>query len=776
MNAAHKILTVSYGTFSCTLEGFDDPFNTMKAIAEYFRDLAAEDRYFGAEPPQPDAAMLHKIAEREIQRRVEAKIQENGVVLRAREAEAAPPVEEAPDAAAAPPQSAPARSADPTPAPTPAERVSVTMGQAQAAAAPAAPRMLADDAAAAAMASAAQRLQRLRAAQAGAQITTAVTAPMAAPVAAPVAAPAEAPVSAPELAPEPAPVAPPVVAPVAETATEPASPAPTLLDAAPAPEAKPEDLIAPAPLAEAAELPASTAPEIEDTDPQAELAQAEAPAAEVEAAAEADDALLSALRETLSGALDSDSIAPEPAPEPQPFDMAALTLEPTEDLPEAEPEALSPEADLPEIVEETLAEAEEAAQAEIEASATLAAILAAPEPEDLPAPEMAADEELPEAPFAEPEAWSDAVEAPAEEPDAFEEPEAPAEEPEAFEEPEALAEPEAPTEPEAVAAEAEAAPEAIFGAEPAPLEEAAPQVAEKIQRARARVIKIRRIEAQAAPETAPETAPEADPSAALRAVMTEPQPETPANRLPAVETDEASVNRLLQKAATEFEEPQTKRRRSAIAHLKAAVLATVAERRAKGAAKPDDSLRENPYRQDLDQAMRPAAEKPAPLVLLPTLRIDQRAPAAQAPAPAAAPAPVAVQPVRPRRVTAAALAQRPAFAPEEDELAAAEGSNVFSDGPGQSFQDFADGLGAHSLQDLIEAAGAYLTLTKGEGGFTRPELFAQLTAAGSEPSREDGLRGFGRLLREGRLTKTEAGTYALTETSPMLAQVKRRAS
>jgi hypothetical protein len=269
------------------------------------------------------------------------------------------------------------------------------------------------------------------------------------------------------------------------------------------------------------------------------------------------------------------------------------------------------------------------------------------------------------------------------------------------------------------------------------------------------------------------------------------------HRLAAAKTDDASVNRLLAKANTELEVPETKRRRSAIAHLKAAVLATVAERRSNPDGKKPDQ-RMDPYRKDLDQVVRPT-DRPAPLVLVSSQRIDRKpeaAPRAQpqsmpqvvpqrvAPAPPAAPAsaaaqPASVQPVRPRRVTSSSTSAQvvSALLQRQEDLTPDDMDNIFADPGKQSFRDFADGIGAHSMPDLIEAAAAYCTLVLGLESFTRPLLFQQIeeVTEQSATSREDGLRGFGRLLRDGRLTKTKRGQYALSESSPILNEARRRA-
>jgi hypothetical protein len=58
MSGAGRTLKVSYGSFSCTLEGFDDPIATLRAVTEHFQSLSSPDRLFGAAGPVPGLDLL----------------------------------------------------------------------------------------------------------------------------------------------------------------------------------------------------------------------------------------------------------------------------------------------------------------------------------------------------------------------------------------------------------------------------------------------------------------------------------------------------------------------------------------------------------------------------------------------------------------------------------------------------------------------------------------------------------------------------------------------
>ena len=754
MLGASKILTVSYGTFSCTLEGFDEPFNTMKAIAEYFRDLAAEDRYFGAEPPTPDAAMLHKIAEREIQRRVEAKIQDNGVILRADNAQT--PI------SAPPPLAAP-------PAPALAE-LALQDGTGE---------------------SLSARLSRLRANQNAEepQIEAAGE-----PEAEPQAMTSDLP-PAPDPAPTPDPVsesqpkAPPVQG-LAQTSTlldddytedqHAGEMGPDILARVEALTAKalPEaqaDLVA-----EPAPAPAAVGEPVADLSTPAQTAEDDA--AETEA-------LLAQLR---TQTLDLPAVAevtPPPAvtaalPEPD-----AITASPTLDLPAAPVEAAGALA----------------SDAEADTDALLANLALQIEPADLAAetapPETAAaidqaalasESQAPEAPI---EATAPPEPAPLR-PQTAEEALAEAL---GIDAPEARAmidKPEAAPLPEAAAQDiTRARVIRVRRIEPTPPQPPRDSVLSQDAEA-ALMSELAALQSPdpAAADTAPTEA--VRPTRPVRVLRPDPNSATPKILVQTVSGAEAAdlrqgltdlskddaVNRLIAQTNSALDGPEARRRSAAISHLKAAVAATEAERQLQdGSPAPQDD-RKSVYRDDLDSVVRPnpaasrAAERPGPLVLVSEQRIDRAKPA---------PTPLTAGRVMPTRLVPAGLRTA---SPEgliggdlddedDDALLTAEeaSANLFTEGT--SFADFAEQLGAESLHDLLEASAVYCAQILGRPQFSRPLVMSQInTLPNAEKHRlEDQLRAFGTLMREGRIKKIKRGGFAVTDRSPLLAEALRNA-
>ena len=841
MNGASKILTVSYGTFSCTLEGFDDPFSTMKAIAEYFRDLAAEDRYFGAEPPTPDAAMLHRIAEREIQRRVEAKIQENGVVLRASDsvaAEAAPAV--VPSVTPAPVVPAPVAPANLAPAPVAPTVVAVTPVDV------AAPVPSVAAATAPMAESVVEKLSRLRsevAAQPGATGTVATvptvsfalpdyledehaegieTAPATPAAAAFAAAPEATTAPAPEPAPEPGP------APAPEPAPEPAAAAEDFL-----PESDAPTEIAPAALAEDAPLPEEVGPMADEAVLAALTAVLPAPVAPIAAVATEDqavgsatpdlpDSLMAALADSLAGTDDAEAAPDQPDGDDRPAAeagdtgsdaqadevfaelnelVAGLTAAPADAAAAQQPavEAAfdrSPEdtldAAFDRTEDEVVALADEQPDDDATATGTelrpgaaeklqraRARVIRIRKVDDA-APEATVAETGPvvsAAPARTVQVQRDAVPPAAKEP-------APDEDfaPDLSDIFAEVAE-DTPAAPKAI-------PPAAAPAAPAPI--AAMPEAEPAEGLLSAEDEAELMRELAALRQNDEEGPEAEAAAGASAFVLQQE-----NRkgFDGPTADEA-LGRLMKQTDTEMEGPETKRRQSAIAHLKAAVAATVAERKVTG-EKPAEATgvsRLARYRNDLAMVVKsalpgrgtaePQKDRPAPLVLVSEQRIDKprapstAAPAAQAPTVvAAAPAPIApapIAPVRPRRVSSSGLAMQAAEDPLfDDEDAEGDLSNLFGDAKG--FSDFVNRVGATTLEEILEASAAYLAGVERLESFSRPQVMSQVGAvipAGSF-QREDGLRGFGTLLRNGRISKLRRGQFVLSEESPYLAEARK---
>ena len=716
----NKILTVSYGTFSCTLEGFDDSFGTMKAIAEYFRDLSSEDRYFGAEPAQPDAEMLAHIAQKEISRRVEARQQDGQIVLSA----------QTPEDPAAPAQPAPAPEAAETPkAPAaPQPQVSSTAAGPSVVSTSFAPRRPKEISAY----YDAYRINALKSAEA-----EAAPAPQAE-----AAAPRDEVVSRDVAAPKPE-------ATQAEAAPASAAPAPEVDIVPGQPDEDVEAFFADSPRNEVtvddqdAEIQPVAAPVVDSIAAKlqrirAVVANQDAPAAPqpqvfddedtIDAEDSTDDVIANAIND-IQGALDADDTVEDIA---QSSDLEAEAEEDVAAAQESEEQHEVVAADEVEEADAAQVDADETGEAEEDT---------APRGRVLKVKRADIDRAIAEGELEEVEEDAPAV---------LDKPEKPAlriqRDPESTlsdEDEEDLARELAELEATLSSAAAdtltdapEEAEEAVADEDDAPEEETAEEDSQE-DTAQEETLDIdvseddaEEVQAEVQADTAAEPEAEAPKAAPQR------------RSLPTLDADSGpDMNRLLAETDNQMDEPEAATRRDAITHLRAAVAAKKADM-ALGA--PDAAERENnAYRSDLAEVVkprrpasttarteRPAEPRPAPLKLVAAQRIDTDQPRN-------------VAPVRPRRVAAVA----PAPVPQAG-----------------GFAEFAEEMGATQLPDLLEAAAAYMAFVEGMDDFSRPQLMNTVRQGGAEDfSREEGLRSFGQLLRTGKLQKLEGGRFKASE-------------
>jgi len=701
MVEGNKILTVSYGTFSCTLEGFEDSFSTMKAIAEYFRDLAADDRYFGAEPPTPDAAMLARIAEREVSRHVEASVDGNDVLLRA-----------APDEVPAL-EANTAQPSKPSKADKKAKAAKASKKRAEKAAAKKAKKAVK-----AKKKAAKPRLAVLANPDQSSGRTVEDAMPSAF-----------------------------IDGTDAETST---------------------DALHAVDLAPSADLDIHLPEQSEDAfdiEAEVELDTSAVTSPEPVLEAEADDAVdsvaakLARIRSVVTPSGDTsegdayseDQHATDTVFAPSETSQAASadTSDMANVLAAMADDDIQADAS---VAIETPAQIDTTAEGNTDNDASILDALATlnlGEGERVDAPiEVEAQEPEPQEakPFARvvkvkrSDFEAALTEGGLEEVDDSEDVDY---------DPQILTK-DIQNEDDVVDDVANALGQTSLSDEDeAELMAELAAVEREVKSTEVDAIEEVNVDA-ATPETADE---DIDLSSVIEDASDDEnvdrafEVQDAAQRLdPAGDADE-TVDRLMTKTQDEFDQPETGRRRNAIAHLKAAVAATRAERGAAGDIEPDADETDD-YRDDLAQVVRPRraqatgrrSERPTakipPLTLVAEQRVDLDT---------QAPKPTEAAPVRPRRV--------------------AKVKSRLSDDDLGSFQEFADAQGAHELPDLLEAAAAYAAYIKGQPNFTRPELMSKVMKLSDDGthSREDSLRSFGQLLREGKIVKVKKGQFAVSE-------------
>ena len=234
------------------------------------------------------------------------------------------------------------------------------------------------------------------------------------------------------------------------------------------------------------------------------------------------------------------------------------------------------------------------------------------------------------------------------------------------------------------------------------------------------------------------------------------------------------ISRLLGEANTKLDGEESRRRLAAITHLKAAVAATVAERKLT-AGKGPEILSTAPktmerFRDDLSKVE--AQEKP-------TRPAGKEAGKARAKAEAAAQAEVG----RPtsRELPAPPLAEDlkgveaappPAARVQEPRTEIASGGvdHTGTEPAPEVIAAFAVSRGAVTLTDFVEAVAAFAIHEKGMESFLRPYLLSRVEAVVPEGTYtpELGLRAFGTLLRSGTIQKVDRGRFTISDASRFL--------